>query len=141
MASVEYRYPSTSESEDKMLNDLHAYLDQHGVQGAERHRFEQAVSEGFTNAMVHGNGYDPSKLVIVRLEVNESALRADISDEGQGGLEMVRRRPRPSPYSEGGRGVDLIQHYTNLVEFTENEKGGLKVSMVVERQKNAAVHI
>ncbi len=141
MAIREYRYPSVSESEGRMLDDLGALLHECGVQGAERHRFEQAVSEGFTNALVHGNRYEESKLVTIRLEVNETQLRADISDEGHDGLEKVLKRPKPSPYSEGGRGIDLIGHYTNSVEFRENEKGGLTLSMVVERRKKVTVDI
>jgi serine/threonine-protein kinase RsbW len=141
MVSNEFHYPSTSESEGRVLDDLEAFMDRNAVQGPERHRFVQAVSEGFTNALIHGNQYDACKHVTVRLEVNEFALHADISDEGQGGLEKVNKRPRPSQYSEGGRGIDLIQHYANTVEFTENEKGGLTVSMIVERRKKVTVDI
>jgi anti-sigma regulatory factor (Ser/Thr protein kinase) len=76
----------------------------------------------------------------VALEVNESTIRADITDEGKGGLEQIAGRKDRGLMAEGGRGIALIEHYADTVTFSENDLGGLRVSILVALQGKHQTH-
>ena len=135
MAAYELTYRSVPESESSMENDLSRLLAENHVEPETAYRITLAVSEAFTNALVHGNRRDPNKLIEIHLEINESAVRADIVDEGRGGLGEIKERRPPELLGEHGRGIDLIEHYGDSVVFTELHTGGLKVSVAVERKR------
>lgn len=139
MASYDLTYRSVPESETAMENDLSRLLSEHGVEAGAAYRITLAVSEAFTNALVHGNQQDPDKLIKVHFEINESSIRADIVDEGRGGLGEIRDRRPPELLGEHGRGIDLIEHYGDSVTFAELHTGGLKVSVAVKRERKHGV--
>ncbi len=118
-----------------MLDDFEAALKECGVPLAECRGFLLAVSEAFNNAMVHGNQSDQSKQVVVGLDVKETSIRADILDEGQGGLDKLRARKPRGLLAEGGRGVDLIGHFADSVEYSQHANGGLRVTITIARHK------
>jgi len=122
-----------------MLDDLITVLREHEVQEALFNRICVAVSEAFTNAMVHGNRRDSGKIINVELEVNKSSVVADITDEGTGGIERIKTRRPANTMSEGGRGIDLIQHYASKVSFDNTNSGGLKVSISFDRNRENIV--
>jgi len=128
-------YRSAPESESAMLDALEGLVRREGIEKALAFGFMLAVSEAFTNAMLHGNEMDPSKQITIRVRVSEMELSADILDEGQRGLEAVRDRRPVEELSENGRGVGLMQHYAHNVEFAETETGGLKVSVSFDRKR------
>jgi serine/threonine-protein kinase RsbW len=134
MATYSFRYPSRLESEEQMLDDFESALKNSGVELKTCRGFLLAVSEAFNNAMVHGNGSDPTKQVSVRLEVNEKFITADILDEGESGLDRLRARKPRGLLAEGGRGIDLIDHYADSVEYSQHTTGGLSVSISIERK-------
>ena len=129
MPKYEFTYPSVGTSEEKMLDDVLTVLRRNRVDKDFQASFLLAVSEAFTNALVHGNKRNPCKSIKLSIDINNEALAADITDEGRNGLDKIKRRCPPDVLSESGRGVDLIQHYASEVGFTETEKGGLKVSV------------
>ena len=143
MMAAEYRfeYPSVRESEDRMLDDLAEIMFRHEVDDDTAHHVALAVSEAFTNALVHANCWEPGKLVRLRIVLNDAEIRADITDEGRDGLKRIARRRPPSVDSEGGRGIDLLSHYATDVSFRENADGGLTVSLrfVRDQKKKDAV--
>lgn len=112
-----------------MLDDVSTVLRRNRVDKDLQDSFLLAVSEAFTNALVHGNKRNPRKSVKLAIDINNQALAADITDEGRNGLNRIRLRRPPHVFSESGRGVDLIEHYASEVEFSQTEKGGLKVSV------------
>jgi anti-sigma regulatory factor (Ser/Thr protein kinase) len=141
MARYDFNYPSMTESEEQMLDDLDRALESATIGAETKRGFVLAVCEAFTNALLHGNGSNPDKTVYVGLEVNENGVSADITDEGKGGLERIRRRAHRGLLAEGGRGIDLIQHFADEVNFTETEKGGLTVTIFVSLRKKENIHV
>ena len=135
MAVYEYKYQSVLESEDKMLSDLAAILTKHDIQNPERYGFMLAVSEAFTNALLHGNVLNPNKTISLFIEIKPNRLSADIIDEGKGGIDKIERKKPSDLYDVGGRGVDLIRHYAGKVEFKEEKHGGVKVTVIFEIEK------
>lgn len=130
-----FEYPSNPESSEQMLDDLNDLLDIREISPQEKYSFLLAISEAFSNAIIHGNQCNPKKSVKLTVLVNENELSADIEDQGQGGLNYIIKRQPSEPFDEGGRGIDLIEHYASVVGYTESSVGGLKVSIKVLRKK------
>ena len=130
-----FQYQSNPESSEQMLDDLNDLLDIREISPQEKYSFLLAISEAFTNAIIHGNRCNPEKSVKLTVSVNENELSADIEDEGQGGLKKINKGQPSEPFDEGGRGIDLIEHYATAVGYSESSAGGLKVSIKVLRQK------
>ena len=135
MASYTLQYSSVPESENLMLNDVLAILDKHQVDKDTVNHLSLIVSEAFNNAVIHGNQKRPDLSVTLILHINETDISADVIDEGQGGIKRIGSRNPPEPYSEGGRGIDLIHHFASEVTYTELEEMGLKVSFRIKRLK------
>lgn len=134
MASYSYTYPSTTEAEGFMHDDLFRTLERHSIPEDIAKRFGLAVSEAFTNALIHGNRRNPGKLIKVTLCINGSCLSADIIDEGTNGLGQIKKRRTVGLMSETGRGIDLMNHYAQT-DFVETETGGLKVTITFSLEK------
>ncbi len=141
MAVYNMIYSSVSESEEKMLDELRAILLKHDIDGSLHYAISLVLSEAFTNALVHGNKKDPRRNIIIKLAINDTEVCAEIEDEGQHGLEYIKRRQPPDLLSEGGRGIDLMELYSDSVEFTETPTGGLKVSFQFSRKSEKETNV
>lgn len=82
-----------------------------------------AVTEACTNGIIHGNQFDPQKVVRISAQFINSEVKFTVSDQGDG----FNPKALPNPVEEenllksGGRGVYLMKHYASNVTF--NEKG------------------
>jgi len=130
------RYISSLQQVDQLHTDAEQFLIEHGVDRGTVNRIMLSISEAATNAVVHGNNSDESKKIEIELFINQNWFLADISDEGSGGYARVTSRPRSDLMAESGRGVDLINHYADLFEYTELEHGGLRVSIGFDLKKH-----
>jgi len=129
MPDFRLSYRSEEVSSEIFLDDLGEILDGHELDVTARHRIMMVLSEVFNNAMIHGNGCDPTKTVHVLLQVNDSTIHADIQDQGQGGLQRIRCKSDPTPLAENGRGIDLMEYYSSEIKYAQASDGGLKVSI------------
>ena len=136
MPGYQLEYQSVSESEEKMLDDVVGILTEHNIDGELRQAFILTVSEAFTNALTHGNDYDPDKFIKISIYINHNSLTADIIDEGRGGLKKVFEKSPPTLLSEHGRGVDLMRHYSSAVRFQMTPDGGLQVTVAFDMKKS-----
>ena len=84
-----------------------------------------SVTECISNAIVHGNQSDSSKLVPLELQMEPGLLRCSIEDEGNG--FDFNQLPDPTDPENlektGGRGIFLMKHLSDEVKF---EDGGKK---------------
>ena len=83
-----------------------------------------AVTEAVNNAIKHGNSNNSSKNVFLSLTLNDNLLRFVIKDEGTG-FEYNNLPDPTAPENiekPGGRGIFLMKHLSDEVEFTENGK-------------------
>ena len=129
MAEYKFAYRSEISSEEKMFDDLHAVLKQTKLDHGLHQKILLAISEAFSNALTHGNHLDPGKSIYLIVRINDSELVADIMDEGQGALDRIAVRRAPTSLSEGGRGVDLMNHCAATVDFANTDTGGLRVTL------------
>lgn len=81
-----------------------------------------AVTEAVNNAIKHGNHGNKSKNVHLSLALEESLIKFIVKDEGDG----FNFNELPDPTSPenlekpGGRGIFLMRHLSDEVEFKEN---------------------
>lgn len=92
--------------------------------------FRVGLTEALSNAMLYGNGRDPSKNVVVEVGVYEGALRAKIRDQGVGfdpssvpDPTLPENLARPC-----GRGLFLMRELLDEVSY--NERGN-EVTLVL----------
>jgi len=83
-----------------------------------------AVTEAVNNAIKHGNGGNSSKNVLLSLTLNDNLLKFVVKDEGSGFDHNDLPDPTAPENLEkpGGRGIFLMKHLSDEVEFRENGK-------------------
>jgi serine/threonine-protein kinase RsbW len=86
-----------------------------------RLNFRVGLSEALSNAMLYGNGADPSKRVRLDVVLTESAIIARVTDQGNG--FDPRRVPDPTTPENltrsCGRGIFLMRELLDEVRFNE----------------------
>ncbi len=91
----------------------------YGYSGSATFAIKLALEEGLNNAICHGNGYDPKKLVEVIYDVNSQRAEIIITDQGQG----FHPKDVPDPTTDEniekpcGRGIMLIRAYMDEMDF------------------------
>ena len=83
-----------------------------------------AVTEAVNNAIKHGNASNSSKNVFLSLTLNDNLLKFIVKDEGSGFDHDNLPDPTAPENLEkpGGRGIFLMKHLSDEVEFMENGK-------------------
>ena len=99
--------------------------------------FRVGLTEALSNAMMYGNGHDPSKNVVVELAMSEGRLEATVRDQGAGFDPMSipdptlpENRSRPC-----GRGVFLMRELLDEVSFNDQ---GNAVTLVLRLESGGA---
>lgn len=84
-----------------------------------------AVTEATTNAIIHANKCDQSKMVTIDVKVNETKLVVKIKDEGEGfdPTDIPDPTEPENLLNESGRGVYLMRVYMDSVEYNLTPSG------------------
>lgn len=84
------------------------------------------LSEALTNSIIHGNKFNASKNVCIKVNCLLSKLFIEITDEGDGFYIDCLKDPvcLENLKKENGRGIFLIRHYADEVDYLD---GGRKV--------------
>lgn len=93
------------------------------------------LQEALVNAVRHGNGGDPGKLLRIRRIETPRWLVWQVQDEGDGVPESSRTRLAclpESPQAEGGRGLFLIRHCFDDVRWSPR---GNRLQLAVRRER------
>lgn len=136
MSSHTYTYNSVIESEQEMYDDLTRFINENELPEKLANNLKLAVSEAFTNALVHGNRLDPSKKIEISVSINKEEIVADIIDEGTGNPDDIAKTGAPSFWHERGRGVILMESVADSVRFKQvASTGNLRVTLVFNRLK------
>lgn len=98
-----------------------------------------AVREAVINAIVHGNGQDPSLEVDITLQVGPDGLTARVRDQGSGFDPDAAPDPTESEnlLMTSGRGLLLIRAFVDQVEFTRDGGKGTEITMVKRREADS----
>jgi len=93
-----------------------------------------ALIEACSNAIEHGNRFDPAKRVMVTLRFNGRSFSAVVKDEGTGfdfATALDENAP-PDPMRERGRGLMIMKAFTDSLKFRYAD-GGLYVELAKNR--------
>lgn len=91
-------------------------------------QIEIALREVINNAIVHGNGSDPSKRVNVGFSWNSEYLRIRIQDENPEDVDferLAREAEKKDILSPSGRGMLLMQNYMDSLSFESTAEGSV----------------
>jgi anti-sigma regulatory factor (Ser/Thr protein kinase) len=96
-------------------------------------RLQLGLQEALVNAVRHGNGGDPAKLLRIRRIETPRWVVWQVQDEGRGvpPESRVGCLP-PCPEAEGGRGLFLIQHCFDDVRWSSR---GNRLQLAVRRRR------
>lgn len=96
-----------------------------------------ALTEALSNAILRGNGDDASRSVVIRVEIDDLQLVAEVRDEGQGFdlADCTEDATLPENLQrEDGRGLFLMQKLMDRVErFRDLNTPGNVVRLVLMR--------
>ena len=83
-----------------------------------------AVTEAVNNAIKHGNKDNSAKNVFISLSLEEGMIKFKVQDEGTGfDFHQLPDPTLPENISRpGGRGIFLMKHLSDEVDFKENGK-------------------
>ena len=83
-----------------------------------------AVTEAVNNAIRHGNKGNSSKNVLISLSLEDGLIKFKIQDEGEGfNFHQLPDPTSPENISKpGGRGIFLMKHLSDEVDFKDNGK-------------------
>ncbi len=94
-----------------------------------------ALTEAFTNALMHGNKQDPEKIITITFEKKSTGLTFTVKDEGQGfdyqSIPDVKDDGKEKKFP--GRGIFLIKSLSDDVNFVGNGNEieiGFKISSI-----------
>jgi serine/threonine-protein kinase RsbW len=122
---------STPESIDRAECEALEMATRSGLQENVVGNIGLAVREIMTNAIIHGNGCDPHKKVLLTISRTPDKLKIAIADEGEG--FDVDRLPDPlSPeglLKGSGRGVYLARAFMDELLVQRDPAGWTTVSM------------
>ncbi len=94
-----------------------------------------ALIEACSNAIEHGNRFSPDKRVRVSLSFGEERLVAVVHDEGPGfDFESLPGPDSPPDVTcERGRGLLIMQAFSDILRFEYTPGRGLSVELVKNR--------
>lgn len=116
------RLPSNYDLLSPLADEVGVFLETHLQDDDLAYQALLLVTEAVTNAMEHGNGLDPAKMVELCVDVSERGVKVTVEDEGDGfdPNAMPDAVTENDPLAEGNRGLFLIRTYADDVQF-ENE--------------------
>lgn len=122
---LQFSLNSTMESVGEVEATADKLAVEAGLDEDERFRLTMAVREAAVNAVLHGNDYDPKKLVTASFENTGKSLVITIADEGQGlDPESIPDPLAPENLMRGtGRGIFLIRSFMDEVHFRQLHPG------------------
>ena len=123
---------SVAESVDGAEESVRRFAHDAGFEDSDQYFIGLAAREILINAIKHGNRFDESKKVGLRLSTDSNVLTIDVTDQGEGfRLENVPD-PRLPENLERGSGRGITMALTIMDEFTvdRNSPSGTHVRMV-----------
>lgn len=90
------------------------------------------TTEAVTNAMEHGNAYDPAKRVIIDFCMLPDEMTVTVEDQGAGfePSQVVDPLQHENLLNDSGRGVFLLEQMADEVAY---DLGGRRVRFVLKR--------
>ncbi len=133
--TTELALPSRIEAIEDAAIAAAEFVSRSGVEPESGFGIDMAVREAVTNAVLHGNRQDESKLVVVQFKSSASAIEISVRDEGSGfNPESVPDPTDPrNLLKTSGRGILFMRTFMDEVSWSHHPEGGTVVRMVKQR--------
>ena len=118
---LEFQFPSITRLGQEVVERIVSVASRYGCDLAEAAAIRLGVHVAVINAIRHGNGCDPAKMVRVGCHVAENGICVEIEDEGGGFAKTDVADPTaPENISKpGGRGLMMMRHHMSSVEYND----------------------
>ncbi len=128
---MERTLASDRASIERIVPETEAFLTGRVADEELAYRIVLLTAEAVTNAIEHGNRFDPAKKVHFRVQAEGERIEVTVEDEGQGFNPETSADPRACEnlLLEGGRGLLFMQSMADQVTF---ENDGRKVRLVFD---------
>lgn len=107
-------------AEDALISQVQL----HGYSEVSTFAIKLALEEGLTNAVRHGNRFDPNKQIHVTFDINSDQVVITITDQGDGFDPETVPDPTLDENLEkpAGRGIMLMMAYMDEVNYSKQGK-------------------
>ncbi|KPK79758.1 MAG: hypothetical protein AMJ81_12850 [Phycisphaerae bacterium SM23_33] len=124
--------PTDMQAARQLAEDLLQEVEAKGYSESMQFAIRLALEEALSNAIKHGNRYDPDKSITVEAEIKDDHTAITVADEGEGFDPAAVPDPTADENLEkpSGRGIMLMRAYMDTVQFS---KRGNQVSLVKNR--------
>lgn len=120
---LELQLSSTFEDLERAVVKLQAFVgDLQGISEELADRIVLLASEAITNAMAHGNNWEPDKTATVSLVVQKDEVQLEVTDEGRGFALPANINEALSPdkrLNDHGRGLLLMHEFADEVHLAD----------------------
>jgi serine/threonine-protein kinase RsbW len=132
---TELALPSRIEAIEDAAVAAARFVSRSGITQESAFGIDMAVREAVTNAVLHGNQQDESKVVEIKFKSSATDVEIIVRDEGQGfNPENV---PDPTEQENllktSGRGILFMRTFMDEVEWSRHPSGGTVVRMVKKK--------
>jgi len=117
------RFSSQMDNIDKVVKNTSEFVASQNM-SIDSYGLKLVLSEGVTNAVVHGNREDEKRDVLIKLTITSENITIRIKDSGKGFDWRTRvLKAETDPDDVGGRGLQLIKAYGYEISF--NNEGNI----------------
>ena len=129
--TTELTLPSRIEAVNEAAGAIAEILSRSGASEEAAFGVDMAVREAVTNAVLHGNKRDETKLVHVTLKSSPDRIEITVHDEGSGfnPAEVPDPTAAENILKTSGRGIFLMRNFMDEVDWTIRPAGGTTVRM------------
>ena len=133
--TTELALPSRIEAIEDAAVAAAEFVSRSGIEQDAAFGIDMAVREAVTNAVLHGNRQDESKIVEIQLKSSAAGLEITVRDEGRGfNPESVPDPTDPQNLLKtSGRGILFMRTFMDEVEWSPHPAGGTVVRMIKKK--------
>lgn len=133
--TTELALPSRIEAIEDAASVVAEFVSRSGIEADAAFGIDMAVREAVTNAVLHGNRQDESKVVEIQFKNSATALEITVRDEGCGfNPDNVPDPTDPrNLLKTSGRGILFMRTFMDEVEWSHHPDGGTVVRMVKKK--------
>jgi len=129
--------PSRIESVEEAATKVAEFAGSRGFGDEFIFAIDLAIRESVANAVKHGNKFDESKDVEVKLADTDDGFEITVCDHGEGfSVDDIPDPTNPENLLKtNGRGILFMRSFMDEVEWSNSPDGGLIVKMLKKRVK------
>jgi anti-sigma regulatory factor (Ser/Thr protein kinase) len=126
MSKYNFSFPTDTCSLEASTGIFNSLIKTFAIDDRSKNHLNIIVTELFTNSFIHGNEGDPQKRIDIEILDLEGRIRIRLWDEGEklDSVEFQRLCSKiPEQYSEGGRGIAIVQKLSESMKMFRDERG------------------